>query len=359
MLVFLSVLFTMGFQGVDERSAESLMKRHQAQLDRIYACEAKIETWRSRDAGRTWSRLSSYQWLKNGPSARQSSHGSGFIDPGGTYREQDTWHDAAYEPGQTRELIGWNPQASFRDEPNAANSYHGAAAVIAGTTNAGSFSGEPPYLMMLAATPADSLPELYRMASRPDAPRPVELGGTPLWTFRLQDSRFPNHPIYTIYVDPAKGYAIIRREIEIDASSASKPIRAVHEVMEFAEPEPGLYIPTRVRMSDPAEPDEIVEHRVEVVSVNRPIDEDRLRLAFPAGMKVSDLKEGTIHIWGNEGKPRLTFRDEGQLRSHEAASWGRRSSRSNSMIWPMLFGILALLLLLWFGRRRWIARMAS
>lgn len=345
--------------GESDPTAESLLARHQAYLDRIQTLEVRIESWASRDGGRTWSRQEECEWLKSGSRERYRQAAKGYVDLGGTYREHATWSDAAYQPGETRELHGWNPGAVFRDEPSAANQYHGASAVIAGTTAADSVSSGPPFLMMLSATMFSYLPQFYRTAARAQAPRLVEMDGARLWAFQAEDAHYPHPPRFTIYIDPARSYAIVRREAEFNPpGAASVPIRAVHEVVEFAEPEPGLFLPTRVRMKDLSKPDELSEYRIRLVSVNRPIDEARLRLDFPPGMKVRDLKEGSVHIWGN-GAPRLTFQDEAQLRAHEASIVTRSRSRSNPAAWLTALAVLPLLLLLWYVRRRWIARMAA
>jgi outer membrane lipoprotein-sorting protein len=99
--------------------------------------------------------------------------------------------------------------------------------------------------------------------------------------------------IYTLYLDPDKSYALAGRDVELPKSSKTlNPSRGVQRVVEYAQPEPGLFIPTRIRMTNSGDPDGLVEVRVKNLRVNQPIDNDRLKLEFPAGLKVDDLRNG-------------------------------------------------------------------
>lgn len=99
-------------------------------------------------------------------------------------------------------------------------------------------------------------------------------------------------------LDPARGYLLWR---------VSAPQGGRREVVEVAEPQPGVYFPTRVRLGTPQQTN--LELRVRKLRVNEPVSPEVFEVVFPEGAKVNDSTgpRQVIHLWGRDGRPARTF----------------------------------------------------
>jgi hypothetical protein len=323
----LVVVFVIGrFGGTDdarELTLAQVVERHQRYLERIHTLDAEIETWESTAGGRSWSLTAREHWWKDGPRERYTTSAEGFIDPGGTYRNAPIRYDNSFAPGETRHLNGWDPSQRPAEMPSPANHYHGASGTIAGTVNVGSISARPPFLMMLAATANDYLPDAVRMGMNP-AVEQVNLDGRECWAVKFE-TKVGVPAVVRVTLDPDRGYALVRREVK---TKTETPSQGTTDVVEYREVEEGLFIPTRIRTLASNEPSHIYERRVTALKVNEPVRPETLTVKFPEGIKVQDIRSGSTelyHIWGQDG-PTLTFDTRQKLLEYESSFFTRSRS---------------------------------
>src|SRR5690606_7272858 len=93
----------------------------------------------------------------------------------------------------------------------------------------------------------------------------------------------------------------------------------VSEVVQFEEPEPGLWIPAvvTVRSQPKGNPNvtRLAHCGVDVLEINKPIDESLLTFNFPEGAKVFESPAHWIHVWGKES-PTRTFTSDEEFRDY-------------------------------------------
>jgi hypothetical protein len=232
-------------------------------------------------------------------------------------------------------LNGWDESKSFDAPPTPSNHYHRASASIGSATATASISGSPPYLMMLAPTLHEYLPDAVRHGTGATLKR-VKSDRGDLWEIAFQTT-VGVPASYRVTVDPSRGYALSRKEL---TTRTKENGRSQVDVLDYEEVEPGLFIPVRIRISIPDQPGTLRELRVKNLKVNQPVPADALTLRFPQGMKVQDTRKNVAHIWGVDG-PERTFATEAELVRYEQAILSKRSS---PWPWLFIFGVASLLI---------------
>ena len=132
-------------------------------------------------------------------------------------------------------------------------------------------------------------------------------GSSPRKCYEITAELDDPHVRFSYSVDPAANFLV--RRISFEPLAGAKPqARAVMEVTEFKDFGEGVHFPTKV-VGELSENGGTLRHRVdcEVRSLNRPIDPEAFRIAFPDWLLVNDVRNGKFHRWGPDGKPRLTF----------------------------------------------------
>lgn len=333
-------LVAMSWQSPQPMSLRRVLEMHQHYLDRIQSLDATMESYESRDGGSSWTLSSRERWWKDGPRERYTSSSNGFYDLSGTFRQSDIHLEYSYSPDETRYMNGWNREKAPSSLPSPANHYHMAAATIGGPATSGSLSGRPPYLMMLAATLEEYLPDAVRHASSSSLTQTAD----GMWEVAL-DTTLGVPATMRVTLDPRRGFAIARREV---ASRGPEPQRGLMEVTEYQEVAPSLFIPTRIQIRTPDRPGHLREVRVTRLRVNEPLSPDFLTLQFPEGMKVQDTRSGVWHIWGPHG-PKQTFASKEELDRYERG-FGFRGS-SSLPLWIYAGASLTLAAVLWWLMR--------
>ncbi|GIW89320.1 MAG: hypothetical protein KatS3mg108_3644 [Isosphaeraceae bacterium] len=343
----ISLIALLGFSGhsFEPMSLNRLLEAHQHYVDRIQSLEATWETYESRDGGSTWTMSSQDHWWKDGPRERYTSRAKGFFDLSGSFHSSEIHIESSFSPDETRYLSGWNRERPPSSLPSPVNGYHMADASIGGPTGSGSVSGRPPYLMMLAATLEDYLPDAVRKGASASV-RQIPGG---LWEITFEATLGTTPLSMGVALDPRRGFALARREVR--PKEPSQP-RGVWEITEYQEVAPGLFIPTRIRIQSPDQPGHLREIRVTTLKVNKPLPAESLTLEFPEGMKVHDTRSGAFHIWGSNG-PRQTFPSREEFLQYERAFFKRKPPSTPLGIYAGASLALAATLgwLVWLRRR--------
>ncbi|GIW89322.1 MAG: hypothetical protein KatS3mg108_3646 [Isosphaeraceae bacterium] len=347
MLLKLPLLFLMSSPLQDPMSLERVLEAHRSYLERIHSLEAEIEGWKSVDGGANWTLTSRNRWRKDGPRERHSSWANGAYDVDGTFRPSELLFDYAYSPDETRSLQGWDWANPPSTPPSPANHYHMTSAILSGPTRTGSVSGIPPFLMMLAPTLDDYLPDAVRHGTATSLQR-IEGDRGHRWEVSFETTHGVPAAI-RVTLDPGRGYAPIRREIR---TRGSKPAHSVAEVMEYQEVEPSLFIPTRIQHRTTSQPGILREVRVKGLSFNKPVSADALTFDFPEGIRVHDTRSGAFHIWGSNG-PRQTFPSREEFLQYERTFFQRKPPSTPPWIYAGASLALAATLgwLMWLRRR--------
>ena len=281
-------------------------------LARIRSIEVVTEDWSSRDGGATWHKGGEIRWWKDGDRQHYVATTTSVADAGGNLLGLEIQTEQSWSPSEARMLHRQGPsrdlatQAPAREWPVTLS-----GASISPPRN---FDGDqlPASYILLAPTFEGSIAE----AVESEAAAPVTIAAVGEPGAELVEVRFrskvspplnvlPNMPIlppmlgtmdHLVVLDPARGYAIQRYEA---LTQPTGPPRNVVEALEYEEVEPGLFIPTKLRVS--AGPGRIVERRVTSLRVNGPIAPESLVVDFPAETWVESFPSGTITVWGESG----------------------------------------------------------
>jgi hypothetical protein len=335
----------------DAASLDRVLDAHRSYLERIQTLEAEIERWESVDNGASWRLTGRDLWRKDGARERHTSWANGYYDVGGTFRPSELRLDYAYSPDEVRFLQGWDRENPPPTPPSPANHYHMASAILSGPTQKGSVSGTPPFLMMLAPTLDDYLPDAARHGSGRSLRR-IEGDRGHSWEVAFDTAHGVPAEV-RVTLDPNRGYAPSRQEIR---TRGPKSGRSVAEVLEYKEVEPSLFIPTRIRLQTPDQRGPLREVRVKGLRVNEPLPSDALTFQFPEGVRVHDVRSGVFHIWGST-EPRQTFASREEFERYERGLLKRKPS--STPLWAYAGVSLSLAATLWWlmrWRRRLVAR---
>ena len=269
-------------------------------LARIRTIEAEFGEYESLDGGATWAEIGRYWVWKDGPRNRFRRWSSQLIDMGGNRTDLDTWSDRSWSPEEVRSIDGNGRHFAARlSSPR--HLYEGPFASLMKPSDL-SMSRLPDAMLMLST----SFDHDFAEDVRRDPNAAISVVGEPgrrrvevrfVETFRKGLSM-----TYLATLDPALGDAIRRVEYW---RTPGGPSTGVAEVETFEEVEPGLFFPTRIRISEPG--GRTIERRAITLKVNGPIDPGSLVVEFPEGAAVSAMPLETTHIWG-AGGPRRTFR---------------------------------------------------
>jgi hypothetical protein len=168
---------------------------------------------------------------------------------------------------------------------------------------------------------------------------------------------------YQVSIDPAHHFLIRRIEYRaMKGAWAKLKIRYVVEVTRFQDCGEGVELPAEI-VGVGGERDRPMSHRseIEILSCNQDLPADTFLVSYPDWLRVFDRDTGAIHVWGPDGKPRLSFAN-----SAEYDRWWRpRQAAAEQLLglgaggipgWAWTAGtlgvVLAVLLIVMFLQRR-------
>jgi hypothetical protein len=334
----------LGQTNSEEMSLERLLALNQQMLDRIRTLDATLEIWESEDGGATWTMTRRVRWLKDGPRERTIEWANGIGTASGAFVSTLYWRDQSFSPEETRVLVGWNPEQPPDRAPSPLNRFNGVRGDMSPPSSDDATRGYAPRLFYLAPLQT-SLAAAVAGDSNASV-RPVTIGEHTCWEV-VFDPKLPDAIAYRVTIDPARGHAIVRTELQTTGLSQN---RFGRNAISFVEIEQGVHFPTLVRQVYRRDPDTayIYERRLTGVKVNGPINPSDLTVTFPEDYAVYDHRTGSpsVYIWGTNA-PKLTFSpkqfEDSQLWLIARSFFSRKSVASTS---ACLGAIVALVLLM-------------
>jgi hypothetical protein len=346
-LDWLWIVVLMGAPPPSADDLEILIRKHQSQLDAIRTLDLAVRADRSDDGGRSWRLEGTVLWRRDQQRHRFISTRHGGASAFGEIGRAAS-HDCDIDGEESREIVKPVPPLSGSLRPE--NNYGHVRARITGPRTAIGIEGAPLWLFFMVDG-SHTLMQLFERAPQKHLEGTVSYDGVELQRIRLEDE---SGRIYFLYLDPARNYALVRREVQArDASD----IEWVNRVVESKEVIPGIHIPTRVEIRSKNEPT-ILDVRVTSVTVNEPLPVDAFNFDFPAGARVRNDETGERYIWG-VGKPALTFADAESFREWERVQMGYGLSQSVTKFVLINVAFLLLIALVFVVRRRFARRQSS
>ena len=335
-----------------------LIEAHRSGIELIQSLDLKCEQYRSEATKPGQVRIARFEWLKSPNRDKLTEILYGMFGPDNKWSEGKRSIIRLYVPEARYELHNYDEENPPTLPLTHERKYSGVKGFIFDEIRADSGKGAIELLLLL--NPASKTLKALLDGSRDRVVRgPMDRNGTKVYEITCVDNA--TNFRYTIYLDPAKNFAISERKAiwPIDRKLGRlKEFVETAKVLNFVEPKPGIFFPEAIEWSSDDDPS-VVRTKVTSITVNEPMSEASFAPWFPEGLPVGDTRGGktVIKVWGKT-EPVASFDSEDQFRV-----WVANNVNRNSMIGPgirifilcnALFGValLCIVLLKRQARRR-------
>lgn len=348
-----STLLLLGLLG-SVPTASSLVNRQEEALRQIHSLRATIECRVSRDEGKTWKFVYRFEISRSGSKQRFRRYFAAALRDG-KYEDDRDFADFLDTEESRLSTTGIDPEhppaepVAIIDQERQGQRISGRIAPAAPLGPGGYMSQ---WMLPILFSPGmETLRELVKVTGdvTPTANRAA--GGAEVWEMRLRSRAGPS---FRVTIDPRYNYMISKSEM-----TNGKYVSSM-QVVEFAQPKPGIFIPRLVRDNE-RNPDQLVEYTIKDLEVNEPVSEEVFAFRFPVGTPLDDDINNVVHIWG-DGKPAHTFATHAEFNrwmEDQRAGAFRKTGRGLFTKFALVGGVTALLALLLYWRRRMVAARAA